>query len=380
MTKTHPQKADGLPDNLATLMIDAVSHPVIMVDGQDFIIYANTDAEQFFGASASLLVKSCLKHFISFDSPLLALVSQARHQQIPVVEYRVDLASVRLTGNRLVDIFVHPVAEKPDWVVILFQKKSIAEKFDRQITQRGAARSVTSLALILAHEIKNPLSGIRGAAQLLEMSASDDDRALTQLIQTETDRIVALVDRMEVFSDERPIERFPVNIHAIFNHVKTLAQNGFARHVRFIEHYDPSLPPVFANRNQLVQVFLNLVKNAAEAIGERKGGTITLATAYRPGMRLCMPGRSDHIALPLEFCVEDNGPGVPDDIKPYLFDPFITNKPKGSGLGLALVVKIINDHGGVVECESVPGRTVLRILMPMWRADDADMNNTRASL
>ena len=261
-----------------------------------------------------------------------------------------------------------PLSEVPGHVVIMLQERTIADKMDRQLAHRGAARSVTALASMLAHEIKNPLSGIRGAAQLLELNASDDDRSLTRLITDEADRIVKLVDRMEVFSDERPVEREAVNIHAVLEHVRTLASSGFARHIRFVEEYDPSLPPVLANRDQLVQVFLNLVKNAAEAIGDSPDGEIQHTTAFPHGVRLMVPGAPVRVSLPLEFCVKDNGPGEPEDLMPHLFDAFVTTKPTGTGLGLALVAKIVGDHGGIIECDSQPRRTTFRVLMPMYRA------------
>ena len=180
-----------------------------------------------------------------------------------------------------------------------------------------------------------------------------------------------LVDRMEAFSDLRPIERESVNIHAVLDHVKRVALAGFARHIRFAETYDPSLPPVFGNRDQLIQVFLNLVKNAAEALGpDTIDGTIELTTAFRPGVRLRTPGSPTPVSLPLEFCVRDNGPGVPSDIASHLFDPFVTTKSSGTGLGLALVAKVIGDHGGTVECESYPRRTTFRVLLPMFAARD----------
>jgi two-component system nitrogen regulation sensor histidine kinase GlnL len=350
--------------------LNALPHPIIMVSSDGKIAGANVAAEHFFETSIPMLRRYMLRDLVPFGSPLLTLVDQVRQLGSAVNEYKVDLATPRNPGERLVDLYVAPLSEYPEHVVIMLQERTIAEKMDRQLTHRGATRTVIALAAMLAHEIKNPLSGIRGAAQLLEQSATDDDRTLTKLICDETDRIVKLVDRMEVFSDERPVEREPVNIHVVLDHVKRLAHSGFARHIKFSEEYDPSLPPVLGNRDQLVQVFLNLVKNASESIGENAlDGEIQLTTAFRPGVRLSVPGSKTRVSLPLEFCIKDNGPGVPEDLLPHLFDPFVTTKPSGSGLGLALVSKIIGDHGGIIECESQPRRTVFRVLMPVYSGD-----------
>jgi two-component system nitrogen regulation sensor histidine kinase GlnL len=371
-----PEPNPLLPSGAADAVLDALPHPVIMVTADGKIANANAAAESFFEASLPLLRRHQLQELVPFGSPLLALIEQVRQRGAAVNEYKVDLGTPRTPGERLVDLYVAPLPERHQHVVVMLQERTIADKMDRQLTHRGAARSVTALAAMLAHEIKNPLSGIRGAAQLLEQSAGDEDRPLTRLICDEADRIVKLVDRMEVFTDERPIEREPVNIHVVLEHVKRLAQSGFARQIKFIEEYDPSLPPVHANRDQLIQVFLNLVKNAAESIGENASdGEIQLTTAFRPGVRLSLPGSKARVSLPLEFCVKDNGPGVPDDLMPHLFDPFVTTKPTGTGLGLALASKIVGDHGGIIECESQPRHTTFRILMPMYTGNESTGND-----
>jgi two-component system nitrogen regulation sensor histidine kinase GlnL len=357
----------------AGALLDALPHPVLLIGSDGGIVEANTAAETFFQASTNVLRRHPLAYFVPFGSPLLSLVDQVRERAATVNEYRVDIGTPRNGGERVVDIYASPIPAPavaglggPGGVVVVLQERTMADKIDRQLTHRGAARTVTGLASMLAHEIKNPLSGIRGAAQLLESSVDDSDRALTRLICDEADRIVKLVDRMEVFSDERPIEREPVNIHIVLDHVRRLALSGFARQIRIGDEYDPSLPPVFANRDQLIQVFLNLVKNAAESIGDMPDGEIVLTTAFKPGFRLTVQGSPNKVTLPLEFCVRDNGPGVPSDMIPHLFDPFVTTKANGTGLGLALVAKIIGDHGGVIECESQPRKTIFRVLMPAF--------------
>jgi two-component system, NtrC family, nitrogen regulation sensor histidine kinase GlnL len=355
----------------ADTVLNALPHPVLMIAPDGKIAEANVAAEAFFEVSMLLLRRHQLRDLVPFGSPLLALIDQVRIRGSAVNEYRVDLSTPRNPGERLVDLNVAPVQERPGHVVVMLQERTIADKMDRQLTHRGAARSVIALAAMLAHEIKNPLSGIRGAAQLLEQGANEDDRTLTRLICDEADRIVKLVDRMEVFADERPVEREPVNIHVVLDRVKKLALSGFGRNIKFVETYDPSLPPVLANRDQFIQVFLNLVKNAAEAIGDNGDGQIELTTAFRPGVRLQVPGSKTRVSLPLEFCVKDNGNGVPADLLPHLFDPFVTTKPTGTGLGLALVAKIVGDHGGIIECESQPRHTIFRVLMPMFTGDDA---------
>ncbi len=365
----QPGQSPAVP---AETLLGALPHPLLVVGPELKIRYVNMAAEDFFQMSANVLCRRALTDIVSFGSPLLALVDQVQRNDTTFNEYGVELGSFRFEAPKLVDLYGGPLPEAPDHVLVMLQQRSMAQMIERQLTHRGAARSVSGLAAVLAHEIKNPLSGIRGAAQLLESERTGGDRTLTQLICTESDRICKLVDRMEIFGDERPLQREPVNIHDVLDHVKKLAANGFARQIKFVENYDPSLPPVPGNRDKLIQVFLNLVKNAAEAIGDKRAdGQITLSTAFRPGVRLSVPGSQARISLPLEISVEDNGGGVPPDLMPHLFDPFVTTKPSGTGLGLALVAKIIGDHGGIIECDSRPRSTVFRALMPMAESDTA---------
>lgn len=346
------------------VILNSVSACVLVIDEAGEIQFVNTSGEQLLQASAPFLHNKRLDEFIPHDSPILSLISQARNDQSNVSENSVTLESPRL-GKQLVNAHASPLIEDPSMIILTMTKRSLADQIARQLKHRSAARTITAMSAMLAHEIKNPLSGIRGAAQLLESTAPEEDKPLTRLITDETDRICALVDRMESFSDGRPIKREPVNIHQVLEHVRHLAQNGFGKSVRFVEHYDPSLPPVFGNKDNLIQIMLNLVKNACEACSH-DNAEIILTTAYQHGVRLAVPGSNTRVHLPLMVSIQDNGPGIPDDLRSHLFEPFVTTKPKGSGLGLALVAKMIGDHGGLIECESEPKKTIFRLMLPMY--------------
>jgi len=347
----------------ARAVLAALPDPVLVVDELDRLRYANAAAEEFFDAGATMLMSVPLVELLPADSPVFALIESVRRSGASVSEYGVAVDTPRL-GHRVLTVQAAPLGDERGYVVVTLQGRSMAAKIDRQLTHRNAARSVTAMAAMLAHEVKNPLSGIRGAAQLLEENAASADRELTRLICDEADRICALVDRMDVFSDRRPLERMAVNIHEVLERVRRAAQSGFARHIRFIEDYDPSLPPVHGNRDLLIQVFLNLVKNAAEAAPEQ-GGEIVLSTAFQHGIRLAVAGSDSRVHLPLVISVTDNGDGIPEDLRPHLFDPFVSTKHNGSGLGLALVAKVVGDHGGVIEFDSQPRRTSFRVYLPM---------------
>jgi two-component system nitrogen regulation sensor histidine kinase GlnL len=333
--------------------------PALMFSAIGDLIAANEAAEALFGHGLSLLARKRLVQGTP-DTPLAALIARARDADQAVRERRLEIS---LPGHPVIEVEAAATPLQHGAVLLSLIAKSQGAALDRT----SDLRSVAGMGRTLAHEIKNPLAGIRGAAQLLKAGAPPDDMALAQLIVDETDRIKRLVDRVEAFSEEKPIEPKPVNIHVVLDRVRALIASGVGEGLVLREAFDPSLPPVWGDEDQLIQIFLNLAKNAAEAAHSRGDdrGEVSISTAYRHGARMRVPSGKDPRGAPLEVKIQDNGPGVPADLRDHLFDPFVTTKPQGSGLGLTLVAKLVADHDGMIDFESEPGRTVFRVRLPV---------------
>jgi two-component system, NtrC family, nitrogen regulation sensor histidine kinase GlnL len=364
------ERPDGRPNHPprlpAEVLLGNLPSAVLALDPELRLVSVNPAAEQIFSASWNTLRDRPLAEVLAPHARLLDLARQVQERGSSISDFAVELALAR--GEVMqVDSHLSPIVEAPGHVLVILHPCSVARRLDAHLAHRGATRSVAALAATLAHEVKNPLSGIRGAAQLLEPYVEEeDDKALVKLICDEADRIVNLVDRMEAFAEPGNIERKPVNIHQVLEHIRRLAENGFARHLRIVELYDPSLPDVEGDRDRLIQLFLNLVKNASEALAN-EGGQITLLTQYQHGLRMRMSHSEERVELPITVEIRDNGPGVPEDMVEHLFEPFISTKPKGTGLGLSLVAKIAADHGGMASY--VPGEpgSVFRVRLPASR-------------
>jgi len=352
-------RPDGHDSPDAASILDALPAPVFVVDAKGRIAFVNGAAEQFFNIGASHLIGVALSVQVAPDGALCVLVARARASGATLIEHEMTIEGPRL-GRHVAGVRAGPLVVAPGCVSVALFERVMASGVDLQTSRREAARPVAAMAAVLAHEVKNPLSGIRGAAQLLESGLAGADKDLARLICREVDRIAALVDRMGVFSEAPPMQREAVNLHQAIDHVRRIAETGFARDCRFVEGYDPSLPLAYGNRDAVVQIVLNLVKNAAEAAPR---GVIRLTTTFRPGVRLA--GAGGGAFLPLALSVEDNGPGIAEAVSGRLFEPFATTKADGRGLGLALAAKLMEELGGMIEHTSAPGRTVFTLRLPM---------------
>lgn len=353
--------SDAILNNIWT----SIPVPAILLDGQDLICEINPAAEGFLNASNKSIKGSPVFDRIMVDAPLEESFHRAKTLRTPLFVNDVDVG----TGDRAplqCNLKFAPVVGTDDHMILMIAPRELAGRMTQTQTVKSAAKSAIGMAEMLAHEIKNPLAGITGAAQLLSMGLEPSDLELTDLIVEETRRIVKLLEQVEQFGNLREPVRCEVNIHDILDRARRSALLGFGAHMAIVEDYDPSLPAAYGNSDQLLQVLLNLIKNASEA--SPHGGTIRLRTFYEHSFRLRRSDGSGQ-ALPLQIEIIDDGPGLPEEIKNDVFDPFVSGRENGTGLGLALASKIISDHNGWISVNSVPGRTVFRISLPLVPRD-----------
>ncbi len=340
--------------------------PALVIDADDRIGDVNSACEAFLNASVKSLLGIPVRDRLVIEAMTDGSFDRVRRDQGPMFLNNVGVGIGHAPPVEC-NVQIAPVAGSDGALMILLHPRHLATKLGQSLGVKSAARSAIGMAEMLAHEIKNPLAGITGAAQLLSMGLSPEDQELTDLIVVESRRIVALLDQVEHFGNLRPPERRSVNIHDLLDRARKSAEVGFAAKMVLVEEYDPSLPNTYVDPDQLMQVFLNLLRNAAEAAGTG-GGTIRIRTFYDQALRL---RRSDGsgAGLPLQVEIVDDGPGLPPEIAAQVFDPFISGRENGTGLGLALVSKIISDHDGWISVDSRPGETRFRISLPVAPKD-----------
>ncbi|MCU0908680.1 MAG: ATP-binding protein [Rhodobacteraceae bacterium] len=361
------------PDFPADTIWASLPVPAFLIDPQDRIADINAAAEQFLNTSSRMLKDAPFLDRLAVDAPLDGAFARVRADQSVMFINTVDVSGGNAAPVQC-DMQVAPVIRQEGWLLVLMEPRQIAGRLGRAQAVKSSARSAIGMAEMLAHEIKNPLAGITGAAQLLSMGLTPDDQELTDLIVAESRRIVALLDQVEQFGNLRPPERRAVNIHDLLDRARKSAMVGFAANMRITEEFDPSLPPTWVDGDQMLQVFLNLLKNAAEAAG-KGGGTIRLRTFYDLSLRLRRKDGSGN-PLPLQVEIIDDGPGIRPEILNDIFEPFVSGRENGTGLGLALVSKIISDHDGWISVDSVPGRTVFRLSLPIAPRDRSPVDRS----
>ena len=352
--------------DLSDIVLNSINFPVLVVNSQNHLVDINTAAEEFFQSGRKILTRQIISDLFPSSSPVLDMITKARLSSASVSDQGIEIVSPIL-GNRLINIHISPLIERPDHVVLLIQERSLAERLRGQEQFRGSSRRMSSFASLLAHEIKTPLAGIRGAAELLDGSDDAEGRQrLTNLIIAEADRVTSLINRMESLAVGNAISRQPLNIHEIIDHCLAVASQSFGDGYVFEKIFDPSLPETSGDRDLLIQALINLIKNACEA--SDKNEKIIIKTIYNLGAKLKISDQDDSQMSMLGVIVINRGAGIPETIKSRFFDPFVTSKSDGTGLGLSLVAGIIADHGGSVDVTDQDGETAFQINLPITRA------------
>ena len=356
-------------NNTAIDVLNTLSNAILVLNIEASsewpIIFVNSEAEKFTNQSRTTLLKSTFQSLFRDCKNLKTYVEKVISNSIATYETDFKLEGPKFK-NKQVNLQIFPFGTQNKSILIVFSSNMLSSQLDQSINNKTPSKSVAVMSTVLAHEVKTPLSGIRGAAQLLEQNSTTEDKVLTNLICNECDRITNLIDEMEVFSNPKIINFQPQNIHEILSHVITLTNAGVGSDVNINFKPDPSLPSIPGNKDQLIQIFLNIIKNSIEAF-QGPNGEIEITTAYRHGIRIHLADENKIIETPIEILIKDNGPGIDENLISHIFDPFVTLKTGGTGLGLALVQKFVGDHGGFVECRNEPTGATFKVLFPVWR-------------
>ncbi len=336
---------------------------VVLLEPGLRIASANPAAEQFFGQSLRRLAGKRLLDLLRFDDARMA--ERIADSETPVSAREIGV-TLKGRGPRRIDVAASPVIDATaGWQLLTINDNSAAEALG---DDSGAPGNFALRAPeILAHEIKNPLAGIRGAAQLLARNVSQADRALTDLITDEVDRVAKLIDQMQTLSRRTNTPVGPCNLHEAARRAIAVLDAADRFGPRVAEEFDPSLPEVLGNGDALVQVLINLLSNAREVCTDLDNPIVVLRTRFASGLQLHAIDGGKSVRLPIELRVSDNGPGVDPAMREHIFEPFVTTKKTGQGLGLPLVRKLVREMNGRIthERDEERGLTHFRVHLPL---------------
>ncbi|MFN3988798.1 MAG: two-component system sensor histidine kinase NtrB [Erythrobacter sp.] len=342
----------------ARAQISGLVFALLLLDGEGRIAEVNHATENLLGISAKRLIGTRLTDRVGIRDPRVALRLEENDAPLVVRDLTLALGETELRVN----LSASPLASHPGWQVVTL---SALGHEDNAPDQSGDA--MLSAPAILAHEIKNPLAAIRGAGQLAMRKLAPEDRKLARMITTEVDRIARLIDRMQALGSTRIGRLEPCNPYEAIRSAIATVQAGVEETLDIREEFDPSLPPVMANRDALEQVLINLISNARDAALESPGrAEITVQTRYVSGLNFSAIRMGEAVPLPIEIMVSDNGPGIDPALRDHVFEPFVSSKPSGQGLGLALVRKLVRDMRGNIshDRDHRSGLTHFRLHLP----------------
>ncbi|MDC0073485.1 ATP-binding protein [Alphaproteobacteria bacterium] len=345
-------------------VLNSIPIPFIVVSSKLIIIYVNNSAETFFGLSKPFLLGKSFDQIVAKDSSIISMIKGIFISKNSIRENPFEIYIPKI-GKKIIDLHISKSEEKDKNAFIFLDEVSLSIKVKNKLLHQDSLLSINGVSSLLKHEIKNPLSGIRGAAQILENEVSGSDKELAIIIQKESDRIVNIVNRVELFTDDIDVSFLSLNIHQVLDYVQSIVKAGFSNNIEFVKSYDPSLPQIRGNKDRLIQLFLNLIKNSSEALDFK--GKIEIRTSFIHDFKISIANTDNELnrLLPLQIEIIDNGIGVPESIKKKIFDPFVTSKIGGTGLGLSLASKVVSEHGGIIECDSKNSLTIFRINLPI---------------